>query len=387
MANGGLDELSMATGVAAPGRGSLPPAAIGADYGTVALTESMANFPSTQPRQEIVRSEDEDGKDVPVLVEDPKDKDESRSREDRMDEHAAGSLAVTLASMPGPGETHGPVNIATAFRPGERPRTLAVGDIPKSPDMVRSQAVAPGGAPTQGAGSNDCLPSTASATLAWTVVEADAANWRPDVQSLTLAGQVNVQPWPLNPSSMTVPNTANPVDGGNINNTAGSTNHWQAAIDDMADYNLANGGAGPNWHSTAASHAHEWAHWNTDYVTDSVGSAAGGNWSQANTDIDAFREAKASSATAADAKTALTGRVGTRLGKWRSDTIARWNAIPDTPGVAGSTGYIAGAAVLATLISAVRAYADSKGWTAPAAPPAPPPRLQPQPRPGRDIPP
>ena len=89
---------------------------------------------------------------------------------------------------------------------------------------------------------------------------------------------IRINPWPSNPTSMTIPNTPNPVVGGNINNTAGSDNHWQAAINDMADYDTAGGGAGPNWHSTAASTAHEWAHWNKDYVGDAVTSAAGGNW-------------------------------------------------------------------------------------------------------------
>ena len=37
--------------------------------------------------------------------------------------------------------------------------------------------------------------------------------------------------------------------------------------------------------------------------------------------------------------------------------------IPDTPGVAGSTGYIAGQAVLDPLIAAVKAYATKKTWT------------------------
>lgn len=252
----------------------------------------------------------------------------------------------------------------------ERPLETGIVEQPKDNDeIVRAQTVAPGGTPAQGNASNDCLPHTAAAVLDWTVVSADAANWAVSVTALILSGDVNVAPWPSNPTSMTVPNTANPVDGGNIENRAGSSNHWQAAINDMADYHTAGGGAGPNWHSTAASSAHEWAHWNTDYIADSVNSAAGGNWPQANTDLDALRQPKASSATAADARTALQGRVDARMARWRAATISRWNAIPDTPGTPGSTGYAAGAAVLATLIASVRAYATAKGWTgAPAAP-------------------
>jgi hypothetical protein len=225
--------------------------------------------------------------------------------------------------------------------------------------------VAPGGSPTVGAAGNNCLPSTSTAILAWDVVSTDAANWGVCVNALTLAGQVNVQPWPSNPTSMVVPNTVNPVDGGNINNTAGSSNHWQAAIDDMADYDTAvGGGAGPNWHSTSASNAHEWEHWNADYVSDSVGSVAGGNWPQTNTDLNTLREPKATSATPAAARIALEPRVNARKATWRSSTIRRWNTLQSTtdqPGL-GGRGYAAGVRVLSGLIASVRAYKDSKGW-------------------------
>ena len=61
----------------------------------------------------------------------------------------------------------------------------------------------------------------------------------------------------------------------------------------------AGGGAGPSWHDTAASTAHEWAHWNGDYVGDAVTSAAGGNWAAVNARIDALTVPKAGNADAA----------------------------------------------------------------------------------------
>lgn len=234
-------------------------------------------------------------------------------------------------------------------------------------EVEANNAVAPGGSPAVGTGANDCLPSTASAVLTWEVVDA-GTNWRANVISLALAGRIRINPWPSNPTSMTVPNTPNPVDGGNIGDTAGS-NHWQSAIDDMADYDTSGGGAGPNWHDTAASSAHEWAHWNQDYVGDSVTSAAGGNWATVNTRIDALTVPKAGSADAAAARTALTPLVDRELATWRRATIARWNALAatDVPG-GGGRGYAAGAAVLARRIAAIRAYATSKGWTTPRGP-------------------
>jgi hypothetical protein len=264
------------------------------------------------------------------------------------------------------------IGVRTILRPGRLPETLlGVGDPPQAFDRSARSIVAPGGAPTvnNAAAANDCTPSAAGTVLGWNVVSADAGHWRPDVTSLALAGRVNVHPWPSLPTTKSVPNTPNPIAGGNIDNTAGS-NHWQTAIDDMADYHTAGGGAGPNWHSTAASSAHEWAHWNADWVIDSVASAAGGNWPQANADIDALRQSKATSKTAAAARAALRPRVEARLRTWRTRAVTRWNAIPDSPGVAGSTGYDAGKVVLNGHIAAIRAFATAQGWTGPAPAPA-----------------
>jgi hypothetical protein len=309
----------------------------------------LAGFADVPLRAPTVRVKHE-GEDEPAaeqgLVEViPKDKEEAPS---------------APAGLAAPG-TH---TISTIFRKGRPPETVMGGSPGPAMGNTHHQAVGPSGSPTTGDTSNDCTP--AASTLDFKAVSADATNWRADVQSLTLQGVVNVADWPSNPTSTATPNTANPVDGGNI-----TAANFQSAIDDMADYNTAGGGRGPNWHSTAASSAHEWAHWNTDWIADSVNGAKGGKWSKANQDIDAIVEPKASSATAADAKTAMQGRVSARLRTFNNAAITRWNAIPDTAGVAGSTGYIAGAAVLATLISSVRTYATTKGWT--GTPPAPGP--------------
>jgi hypothetical protein len=269
------------------------------------------------------------------------------------------------------GDLLGTIGVRTIMRPGRLPETLrTVGDPPQAFDRAARSIVAPGGAPTvnNAAASNDCTPSAASTVLSWNVVSANAAQWRPDVTALALAGRVNVHPWPSLPTSLTVPNTPNPVVGGNIDNTANGSNHWQAVIDDLADYHTAGGGAGPNWHSTAASSAHEWAHWNVDWVIDSVGSAAGGNWPQANADIDALRQSKAASPTAAAARAALQPKVQARLRTWRNRAVTRWNAIPDSPGVAGSRGYDAGKVVLDGHIAAIRAFATAQGWAGGGAP-------------------
>jgi hypothetical protein len=168
-----------------------------------------------------------------------------------------------------------------------------------------------------------------------------------------------VAPWPSKPNEMTTPNTANPVDGGNIENKEGSNNHWKFAIKEMEEYNQANGGRSSYWHSYEASKAHEWAHWNTDYMKKCVEKF----WPRANTDIDAITIPKADAKDAAEAKPKLQTKIDVRFEKLAQDMIATYNAIPDSPGAADGAGYKAGQAELDKLIAKVRAYAAQKGWT------------------------
>jgi hypothetical protein len=253
------------------------------------------------------------------------------------------------------------VEVTSVIRGGSNtPETHEGGSTPSPDAIVAEQAVAPVSVPAVGSGGgNNCTPGII--TLNWNVVEA-GENWRANVTSMTLPGQINITAWPSNPSAMTVPNTPNPVEGGNINKTNGSPNQWQDVINDMSDYdNSSGGGAGPNWHSTGASSAHEWAHWIEDYLHDAL---PAGNWAGANADIDAMTVAKSAQADAAAARTALQPRVAARFQAFWHAVVTRWNTLikgTDKPG-AGGRGYAAGKAVLNGLIDSVRSFAASKGW-------------------------
>ncbi len=259
-------------------------------------------------------------------------------------------------------------HVTAVFRKGSNTPETSTGQYTPDPDaMVAEQRVAPSGSPTVHAGGgNTCTPGVE--VLSWTVIE-DGANWRANVTALQVSGDIHITEWPNNPTSMTTPNTPNPVDGGNINNTRGSANHWQTAIDDMADYDTAGGGAGPNWHSTAASRAHEWEHWNADYLGVCI---PGGNWTQTNLDIEQMTVPKSAHADAAAARTALQPRVDARFNQFVIAVTRHWNNViaADVPG-GGGRGYAAGARVLSGLIGSVRAYGSSKGWNRRPAPEAP----------------
>ncbi len=231
--------------------------------------------------------------------------------------------------------------------------------------LAACHPVTPAGSPTVNnpSGSNDCTPDMPRPD--WNVIDVDPANWGVCVTALPLSGTINIKPWPSIPNSMVVKNTANPQDGGNIENKPGSRNHWQFAIDDMADYDsTTNGGAGAFWHATSASEAHEWAHWNLDFKRDALPSAAGGDWARTNAELNALREPKSASSTPAAAKAALQPRVDARVATFRTDVVKRWNQIigtTDSPGKGGN-GYAAGMAVLNQYIVRVRNYKNQKGW-------------------------
>jgi hypothetical protein len=257
------------------------------------------------------------------------------------------------------------VQVAAVFPGGSstpEPTVVGSGDHRRNPDaLTADQAVNPTGGPTvTNGGGNDCTPGVEQ--LDWNVQDA-GTDWRGNVVALRVSGDMHITDWPSAPTTMTVPNTPNPVDGGNINNTAGSLNRWQAAIDDMADYDTAaSGGAGPNWHDTAASRAHEWAHWNQDYLADTIPTA---NWTGTNTDIDALTVPKAANADQAAARAALRPAVDARFKTFVRAATQRWNALmtgTDKPGK-GGRGYAAGMAVLNRHIAAVRAFATAKKWT------------------------
>ncbi len=298
--------------------------------------------------------------DVPQIVDDVVVDDEGDEGQD--DEQRGGEAKAGAGA--GAGEGEGESDEGGGESPGaaaEIINKVQEGPAPASGAVsIKAQGVAPAGAPGLGNADNTCRP--ALCTLAWEVVAKGSKKWKVNVQSLTLHGNVNIKPWPSAPNSMTAPNTANPVDGGNINNTVGSPNRWTQAVDDMEGYHKAGGGAGPYWHMTEASTAHEWEHWNVDWIKDSVKSGRGGSWGSVNRKLDKLTVKQSDYATKALAEAALRVKVDTIFGAFNGKTVTRWNAIPDTPGLAGSRGYVAGQKKLNGLIKRVKAYAKSNKW-------------------------
>jgi hypothetical protein len=197
----------------------------------------------------------------------------------------------------------------------------------------------------------------------WQVFSPDQENWGIDIYDLVLTGKITIRPWPSTPDQMIVPNTPNPVDGGNINDEPDSPCYWKTVIDLLGMYNSPpSAKKKSDWYATDAIIAHEWAHWNIDFIEDAVISNKGGDWPKLNSKIEAQREPKSSSPSAEDARAPLQLKLEKYINNFRQDAEKRWNAIPDRPGDPGSTGFIAGQKVLDSYIERIFSYAASKGW-------------------------
>lgn len=200
---------------------------------------------------------------------------------------------------------------------------------------------------------DDILP----ADVDWQAEE-DGKKWRAKATALRTAGQINVNPTPNLPNTLTTPNTANPVVGGNIDNTKGGKNHWKFAIKEMKEYHTPKGGRSNHWHSTVASTAHEQAHWDTDWLKNVLGPA----WPAARKSIARVTIAKADAADAVAAKAKLDDGVKAKIKKFNTKTTKAWNAVPDEPGAWFANGYKAGQKVLDGLIGQVESFAKSQKW-------------------------
>lgn len=220
--------------------------------------------------------------------------------------------------------------------------------------------VTPAGSPrtNMNAAGSTCGPDNITAAdIDWQVVD-DGKKWRAEATAFRTAGQINVEPTPSEPTSMTTPNTVNPVDGGNVNNTKNDENYWKFAIKEMKEYHTTHGGRSSHWHSTAASTAHEQAHWTTDWLKNVLGST----WPAAQKSIKRVSVPKGSAATAGEARAAMKAGVETKIAKFNAKTTKKWNAVPDEPGLRSANGYKAGQKVLNGLIKQTENYAKTKKW-------------------------
>ena len=208
------------------------------------------------------------------------------------------------------------------------------------------------------AAGSTCTPDDITpADVDWQAAE-DGKKWRAEATALRTAGQINVNPTPNLPNTLTTPNTANAVEGGNIDNTKGGKNHWKFAIKEMKDYHTPKGGRSAHWHSTVASTAHEQAHWDTDWLKNVLGTA----WPAARKSIARVSIAKDEAADAATAKAKLDDAVKAKINKFNAKTTKSWNAVPDEPGAWFANGYKAGQKVLNGLIGQVESFAKSQKW-------------------------
>ena len=272
-----------------------------------------------------------------------------------------------LDDQPGQATVEG---AAERFAPSDTGRVAAVftGDGPASSaaspaagrTMSSKDEVSPTGNPRTNlnAAGSTCTPDDIRpADVDWQAVD-DGKKWRAEVTALRTAGQINVNPTPSVPNAEVTPNTANPVVGGNLNNTKDSQNYWKFAIKEMKEYHTSKGGRSNYWHSSVASKAHEDAHWNTDWLKNVLGST----WPAARKSIGRITVSKEEAADAGAAKAAMKPKVEAKIDKLETKSTRKWNAVPDEPGAWFANGYKAGQRVLDGLVDRVEAFAKSQKW-------------------------
>lgn len=220
---------------------------------------------------------------------------------------------------------------------------------------VRRREVKPTATPPRvnaNAGGSDCTPDDfTTGDLVWSVV-AKKKHWGVKVTSLTTSGSINVNPTPSRPTDPTGPNTPNPVSGGNI-----TEDNWSDVRASLTEYHTRKGGRGP-WHDTAASTAHEWAHWDTDWMKNCLGTT----WPTYRRKMERLKVPKSTAATANDARAALQPLVEAKLTALDRAATKKWNKVPDSPGDFFANGYLAGQAVLDKHVKKLDSYVTKEGW-------------------------
>jgi len=169
--------------------------------------------------------------------------------------------------------------------------------------------------------------------------------WHVRVTKLECTGIINVSTWPAS-------GTPNPVPGGNV-----TESNYKDIIADLVDYDTPGGGAGPVWHSTEASRAHENYHWNTDWMKTCIGNY----WSECEKNLEKLTIVEGTYCKASEAEIDLEPLVTVRFEQFVSDCwIKLLTEIKpkDEPG-AGGGGYAAGQAVLDDIIEQIKELAKN----------------------------
>lgn len=170
--------------------------------------------------------------------------------------------------------------------------------------------------------------------------EGEDALWKATVTKLIVKGDAYIKNWPAE-------KTPAPTEGGNV-----TSNNWQSIIADLQNYDSKiGGGEGPDWHSTFASEAHEFYHWNQDWQQTCIMAY----WPACETAIESYQD-KDFDALKAKVNQRFNLFVTQVKNKWESEVMPK-----DKPGYGGGA-YAAGQAVLNQIIGEVLVFADQQGW-------------------------
>lgn len=176
------------------------------------------------------------------------------------------------------------------------------------------------------------------------VGEGEDSKWKATVTMLTLPATINIKQW--TPEQTPAPTVGK---GGNV-----TSNNWQAIVQELQEYDTPGpfGKAGPNWHTTEATKAHEMYHWEQEWIEQCVKFY----WPTCEESIESYEDKDYD---------ALVQKVSQRFYNFKmhcnNKYAEEFDAI-DEPGK-GSGAYAAGKAVLLQVIAEIQAFAEEQGWT------------------------
>jgi len=205
------------------------------------------------------------------------------------------------------------------------------------------------------------------------VKDPNSDTWSIKVTKLIIDGKMEIYPWPDFPHCMNADepeshgmNTPNATsEPYNIigpeeaaANSSYAINVWDYVVNQMQDYGTKYP-AGPQWHSTKASEAHEMHHWNQDILTDSYNA---GNWPDVQREMESVSVHAINRMEAVGKLTPIVEMIfedfRTRFAKYYMEVC-----VPnDTPKTPMDGGYAAGKAVLEVYIKEIKDLAARKKW-------------------------
>lgn len=222
---------------------------------------------------------------------------------------------------------------------------------------------------------NATIPTGDSPKVEYDYIQTDPENniWNIKVTKMEIEGLMTIYSWPSFPHCMNVDeseshgmNTPNAtVEPYNIIEPEDAEGHpgyginvWDYVVGQLEDYGTLSA-AGPQWHATEASEAHEMYHWNNDIMTEPVNA---GNWPAIQQEMEEVSVTATSRREAVGKLTPIVEMIFDDFRTRFADYYMNVCVKRDKVGIPMDGGYAAGKNVLNVYIQEIKDLAARKKW-------------------------